>query len=173
MAIILSSEWVSSNGLTRQTALMWKQQPDYARYKEKSSGEAWLVNPWASPNQSSSFSTKAERSVSLTDQLIPPSTTTLNQCWAGNSGALLWSLYWSSEQEPLSPFACARLIVQLNSRRCCHSRPEGPRSKEIWSCYWSIPQNFTQGFLRNLSFLHHRHWIGLYGAMLWIHRKTS
>ena len=32
------------NGESRQTALMWQQQPDYARYKEKSSGEGWLVN---------------------------------------------------------------------------------------------------------------------------------
>ena len=23
---------------------MWQQQPDYARYKEKSGGEGWLVN---------------------------------------------------------------------------------------------------------------------------------
>jgi len=23
---------------------MWQQQPDYARYKEKSNGEGWLVN---------------------------------------------------------------------------------------------------------------------------------
>ena len=23
---------------------MWQQQPDYARYKEKSNGESWLVN---------------------------------------------------------------------------------------------------------------------------------
>ena len=29
---------------SRQTALMWQQQPDYARYKEKSNGEGWLVN---------------------------------------------------------------------------------------------------------------------------------
>ena len=24
--------------------LMWQQQPDYARYKEKSNGESWLFN---------------------------------------------------------------------------------------------------------------------------------
>jgi len=28
----------------RQTALIWQQQPDYARYKEESDGEGWLVN---------------------------------------------------------------------------------------------------------------------------------
>ena len=32
------------NWQLRQTALMWQQQPDYARYKEKSRGEGWLVN---------------------------------------------------------------------------------------------------------------------------------
>ena len=32
------------NGQSRQTALMWQQQPDYARYKEKLNGEGWLVN---------------------------------------------------------------------------------------------------------------------------------
>ena len=32
------------NGQSRQTSLMWQQQPDYARYKEKSGGEGWLVN---------------------------------------------------------------------------------------------------------------------------------
>ena len=32
------------NGQSRQTAPMWQQQPDYARYKEKSNGEGWLVN---------------------------------------------------------------------------------------------------------------------------------
>ena len=34
----------SPNGQSRQTALMWQQQPDYAQYKEKSNGEGWLVN---------------------------------------------------------------------------------------------------------------------------------
>jgi len=32
------------NEQSRQTALIWQQQPDYARYKEKSNGEGWLVN---------------------------------------------------------------------------------------------------------------------------------
>ena len=32
------------NGQSRQTALMWQQQPDYARYKEKLNGAGWLVN---------------------------------------------------------------------------------------------------------------------------------
>ncbi len=32
------------NRRSRQTALMWQQQPDYARYKEKSNGEGCLVN---------------------------------------------------------------------------------------------------------------------------------
>ena len=32
------------NGQSRQTAQMWQQQPDYARYKEKLGGEGWLVN---------------------------------------------------------------------------------------------------------------------------------
>ncbi len=32
------------NGQSRQAALMWQQQPDYARYKEKSNGEGWLLN---------------------------------------------------------------------------------------------------------------------------------
>ena len=27
----------------QQPALMWKEQPDYARYKEKLNGEGWLV----------------------------------------------------------------------------------------------------------------------------------
>ena len=27
----------------QQPALMWKEQPDYARYKEKLTGEGWLV----------------------------------------------------------------------------------------------------------------------------------
>ena len=161
-------QWVNSPNCSDVEAATWLRPI-------QGEVERWGLagQPMSSPNQSSSFSTKADRSVSLTDQLIPPSTTTLNQCWAGNSGALLWSLYWSSEQEPQSPFACARLIVQLNSRRWNHSRPEGLRSIEFWSCYWSISQNFTQGFLRNLSFLHYRLWIGLYGAMLWSHRKTS
>ena len=30
------------NGQFRQTALMWHQQPDYAPYKEKLTGEGWL-----------------------------------------------------------------------------------------------------------------------------------
>ena len=42
--LILSSEWLSTHGQSRQTALMWQQQPDYARYKEKLNGEGWLVN---------------------------------------------------------------------------------------------------------------------------------
>ena len=42
--LILSSEWLSTHGQSRQTALMWQQQPDYARYKEKLGGEGWLVN---------------------------------------------------------------------------------------------------------------------------------
>jgi len=29
---------------SRQTALMWQQQPDYAQYKEKLNGEGWLLN---------------------------------------------------------------------------------------------------------------------------------
>ncbi len=29
---------------SRQTALMWQQQPEYARYKEKLNGEGWLLN---------------------------------------------------------------------------------------------------------------------------------
>ncbi|ABI47380.1 hypothetical protein sync_0839 [Synechococcus sp. CC9311] len=33
-----------SNEQSRQNALMWQQQPDYARYKEKLNGEGWLVN---------------------------------------------------------------------------------------------------------------------------------
>ena len=32
------------NWQLRQTALMWQQQPDYARYKVKFNGEGWLVN---------------------------------------------------------------------------------------------------------------------------------
>ena len=32
------------NGPFRQTAVMWQQQPDYARYKEKLDGEGWLLN---------------------------------------------------------------------------------------------------------------------------------
>ena len=32
------------NRQSRQTAVMWQQQPDYARYKEKLNGEGWLVN---------------------------------------------------------------------------------------------------------------------------------
>ena len=37
----LDSSWTTQPS---QTALMWQQQPDYARYKEKSNGEGWLVN---------------------------------------------------------------------------------------------------------------------------------
>ena len=36
--------WSHPNGKSRQTARMWQQQPDYARYKEKLNGEGWLVN---------------------------------------------------------------------------------------------------------------------------------
>ena len=32
------------NEQSRQTASMWQQQPDYARYKEKLNGEGWLIN---------------------------------------------------------------------------------------------------------------------------------
>ena len=32
------------NGQSRQTSLMWQQQPDYAKYKEKLNGEGWLIN---------------------------------------------------------------------------------------------------------------------------------
>ena len=40
---LLAMSW-SPHGQSRQTALMWQQQPDYARYKEKLNGEGWLVN---------------------------------------------------------------------------------------------------------------------------------
>tara|TARA_B100001093_G_C26713154_1_gene964391 strand:- start:723 stop:1058 length:336 start_codon:yes stop_codon:yes gene_type:complete len=36
--------WSHPNGKSRQTALIWQQQPDYARYKENLNGEGWLVN---------------------------------------------------------------------------------------------------------------------------------
>ena len=32
------------NGQSRQTAQMWQQHPEFARYKEKLNGEGWLVN---------------------------------------------------------------------------------------------------------------------------------
>ena len=39
-----NASFLSKGRQSRQTALMWQQLPDYARYKEKLNGEGWLVN---------------------------------------------------------------------------------------------------------------------------------